>query len=76
MDDDCYFSAEIGEAKTLYLSPLTERRIRMSGQIIPDPSGYFLYEQCGAGELAQVEILAHLTSEEAAFRLSMLLGLS
>ena len=72
---DCYFSAKVGEDATLYLSPLTDRRISMSGQIIPDPSGYFLYEQRGTGEFAEVEILAHLTSEEAAFRLSELLSL-
>jgi hypothetical protein len=73
--DDCYFSAEIGNEKTLFVAPLTDRRINMSGQSIADPSGYFLYEQRGTGSSAEVEILAHLVSEEAAFRLSELLGL-
>lgn len=72
---DCYFSAEIGDQTTLYLSPLTERRISMSGETIPDPSGYFLYEQRGVGDFAELEILAHVTSEDAAFRLSKMLGL-
>ncbi len=72
---NCYFSADIGNQKTLYLSPLTERRIDMSGQSIADPSGYFLFEQRGTGDAAEVEILAHLLSEDAAFRLKDLLGL-
>lgn len=72
---DCYFSAEIGNQKTLYLAPLSDRRINMSGQSIADQSGYFLFEQRGTGDAAEVEILAHLLSEEAAFRLKDLLGL-
>jgi len=72
---DYYFSAQIGDEKTLCLAPLSDRRIDMSGQSISDPSGYFLYEQRGSGDMAEVEILAHLLSEDAAFRLRELLGL-
>ena len=67
--DEHYFSVRLGEERTLCLAPLTDRRIAMSGQEIPDPSGYFLFEQRGTDENARVEIIAQVLSEDAVFRL-------
>lgn len=64
-----YFSVNLGGQRTLCVAPLTDRRIAMSGEDITDVSGYFLFEQRGTGEAAEIEILAHAVSENAAFRL-------
>ena len=37
----------------------------MSGQVVLDPSGYFLSEQRGVGENLSVEIIAQVVSEDA-----------
>jgi hypothetical protein len=68
-----YFSREIDSDTTLCIAPITERRIELSGEKIDDASGYFLFETRGGGEPGEVEILARLTSEEAAFRLKEML---
>jgi hypothetical protein len=47
----------------------------MSGQDVPDSSGYFLFEKTGDGDLAEIEILAHAMSEDAAFRLKEMLNM-
>jgi hypothetical protein len=70
-----YFSAELDEQTTLCIAPITDKRIELSGEKIDDPSGYFLFETKGGSEPGQVEILARLTSEEAAFRLKQMLSL-
>jgi hypothetical protein len=62
-----YFSVNIDNDRTLCIAPLTERKIALSGQEVPDPSGYFLFEQRGSDDFASVEIIAQLMSEEAAF---------
>lgn len=67
--DYYYFSVDLDNGRTLCLSQLTNRRLVMSGQDIPDASGYFLYELHGKDESAPVEIIAQVMSEEAAFRL-------
>ncbi len=67
--DDYYFSAQIDEHSTLCLAPLTDRNIELSGEAVPDPSGYFLYEKRGSAEAGQVEIIAQVHSAEAAFKL-------
>ena len=67
--DDFYFSVNLDNERTLYLAPLTERRISMSGQELADTSGLFLFEQCGTGESARIEIIARIISEESVFRL-------
>jgi hypothetical protein len=64
-----YFSVRLDNRRTLCVAPLTDRRIAMSGQEIPDSSGYFLFEKRGSGDMAEIEILAQATSEDAAFRL-------
>jgi hypothetical protein len=63
---DFYFSVNIDNDRTLCVSALTDRKLAMSGQDIPDPSGYFLYETRRSGA---VEIIAQIVSEEAVFRL-------
>lgn len=74
--DEYYFSVSLGADRTLFLAPLTNRRIEMSGQDVPDPSGYFLFEQQGAGETASVEIIAQIVSEEAALKLRELFSMA
>ena len=64
-----YFSVNLDEGRTLCVAPLTDRRITMSGMEIADSGCYFLYERRGSGELADIEIIAHVVSEEAALRL-------
>lgn len=64
-----YFSVPLGDKHALCVAPLSDRRLAMSGQEVADPSGYFLYERRGSGELADVEIIARVVSEEAALRL-------
>jgi hypothetical protein len=70
-----YFSKKIDSTTTLCIAPLSDRRIELSGEQVDDPSGYFLYKTMGLAEPNEVEILARLTSEEAAFRLKELLSL-
>jgi hypothetical protein len=64
-----YFTVNLDNQCTLCLAPLTNRRIEESGQDIPDPSGYFLYEKRHQGATDEIEILAQVMSDEAAFRL-------
>ncbi len=67
--EDIYFSVNLQDGHTLCLAPLTDRRIAMSGQEIPDTGGYFLYEQKGRGEHADIEVIAHILSEDAVMRI-------
>jgi hypothetical protein len=71
-----YFSVNLDNHRTLCVAPLTDRRIAMSGQDVPDVSGYFLFEKRGDGEAVKIEILAHAMSEDAAFRLRDVLNMS
>jgi hypothetical protein len=70
-----YFSAIVDSDTTLCIAPLTEKRIALSGQEVPDSSGYFLYQTRGGAEPGEVEILARLESEEAALQLKEMLNL-
>ena len=67
--NEFYFSVNLDNERTLCLAPLTNRRIAMSGQEIDNPGGYFLYERSGSGDFANVEIIAHVVSEDAVYRL-------
>lgn len=73
---DYYFSAPLGNSRTLHIAPLTERRIEASGQEITDPSGYFLFETGAERNSNTVEIIAQVLSEDAAFRLRDVLGMT
>lgn len=68
--DDLYFSVNLGDERTLCLTPLTDRNLAMSGQEIENLSGYFLFEKCGTGEFATVEIIAQIVSADAVLRIS------
>jgi hypothetical protein len=70
-----YFSVNLDNQRTLCVAPLTERRIAMSGQVVPDSGGYFLFEKRGTGESAEIEIIAQALSEDAAFRLKDMLNM-
>lgn len=70
-----YFSVQVDSETTLCIAPLTDRRVELSGEQIEDRSGYFLYRTKGNDEPGEVEILARLTSEDAAFQLKQLLSL-
>jgi hypothetical protein len=67
--DGFYFSVNLDNERTLCLSPLTERRLSMATEQIQDSSGHFLYEKCGSGEDARIEVLAQVVSDEAIFML-------
>jgi hypothetical protein len=70
-----YFTTNIDNETTLYIAPLTNRRIALSGQEISDSSGYFLYETRKSNEPNEVRIIARVLSEEAAFQLSRILNM-
>lgn len=74
--DGYYFSMKIDEQRTLCLAPLSDRNIKLSGETIGDPSGYFLYEKTGSAENGAVEIIAQVHTEDAALRLRAILNLS
>ena len=71
-----YFSVSLdNNERTLCLAPLSDRYLSMSGQEISDPSGYFLFEKRGTGDLADIEIIAQALSEDAALRLRSMLNM-
>jgi len=71
-----YFSRQLDETRTLCVAPLSDRRIEASGQDVPNPSGYFLFETRGTDESAEVQIIAQVVSQEAALRLRDLLKMA
>lgn len=73
--DEYYFSVTLDNERTLCLAPLSDRYLSMSGQEISDPSGYFLFEKRGTGDLADIEIIAQALSEDAALRLRSMLNM-
>jgi hypothetical protein len=70
-----YFSAQIDGETTLCISPMTSRRLELSGEEIDDESGHFLYIVRGGAEPREVEILARLATDDAIFRLREMLHL-
>jgi hypothetical protein len=72
---ELYFSAKVDEDSVLCLSPLSEKKAEMVDEKIEDRSGYFLYELTSNDVMGEIEILARVTSDEAAVRLKNLLGL-
>ncbi len=67
--DNLYYTATIGNNRMLCLSQLTDRLISLSGQEIGDTSGYFLYERRTRGDIVDIEVIAHVLSDEGAGRL-------
>lgn len=74
--DQFYYTVAIGSNRTLCLSPLTDRLISLSGQEIGDTSGYFLYERRERGDIVDVEVIAHVLSDEAASRLRQVFNMT
>lgn len=70
-----YFSVNLDNDRTLCLAPLTNRKLALVVDDVPDPSGYFLFERRGSDETGRIEIIAHVHSEEAAFRLREMLNM-
>jgi len=70
-----YFSVNLEEGRTLFLAPLSDRVLSSLPEEVPDPSGYFLFERRGSGDAAEVEIIARVSSDEAALKLSGMMGM-
>lgn len=68
---ELYFSTNVGNDVQLCLSPLTDSRAASVG--LEGASGYFLYEKSSSD--SSVEIIARVDSEDAAFKLSRMLGM-
>jgi hypothetical protein len=71
---ELYFSTNVSNDVTLCISPLTDERASAAGLEV-DTTGYFLYERSQSGGANDVSVLAQIHSEEAAFRLSRMLGM-
>lgn len=71
-----YFSANIESGRSLYLSVLSDKMLALLADECLDPSCYYLYEVSEANGIGSVEIIACIHSEEAAVRLSGMVGLS
>ncbi len=69
-----YYSRSIDNDTRLQLSPLTSVQARIAGSDFEDAGGYFLY-QTRDSDPHGLEVLAQVSSDDAAFRLSRLLGL-
>ncbi|MBP2230792.1 hypothetical protein J2847_004101 [Azospirillum agricola] len=70
-----YFSTNIDNDRVLCLSPLSNRKIELSGQELADTSGYFLYEQRGSDELQSIEIIAHVLTDDGVWKLREAFGM-
>lgn len=73
--DAFYFSADIEENATLCIAPLTKRVAEAVGQSWEQCGGYFLFRRM-KGSVENIEIIAHIESEQAAFELADRLKLS
>lgn len=71
---ELYFSTNLSNDVTLCISPLTDERASAAG-MDADATGFFLYERSQSGEANDFAVLAQIPSEEAAFRLSRMLGM-
>jgi hypothetical protein len=70
-----YFSTNLDNEITLCIAPLTNKRLAMSGQHIPDASGYFLFETNKSEYPNEVRVIAQILSEDDAFQLSRRLNM-
>jgi len=74
--EEYYFSANVDNETTLHIAPLTDEKIDLSGQVLNDRSGYFLYETRHSQQPTGVRIIAQVLSEDAALELSRILKLA
>lgn len=70
-----YFSVNLDDTRILCIAPLSDNLIAASGDDIADTSGYFLYEMRRIGDRRDIEIIAHVSSDDAAIRLSEMMGM-
>lgn len=73
--DEYYFSASIDNSTSLCLSPLSNRCAAAAGLDPNQAEGYFLYERTQTDGDAEISVIAHVVSNDAAFRLSKMLKL-
>ncbi len=71
-----YFSAKLDSERSLCLSVLSDRLLELISDEDIDPSGYYLYETSGTGCVKSIEILARVPTDDAACRLSAMMGLT
>ncbi|MCJ2098628.1 hypothetical protein [Methylobacterium sp. E-046] len=72
--DALYLSTDSRDDTRLCIAPLTRQLILSTGEDAADAAGYFLFERQG-DDPHDVQILARVTSEEAALKLGRLLNL-
>lgn len=70
-----YFDAQIERNRTLCLAPLTDRELATAEVSVEDAYGYYLYERIRRGNQEELEIIAHVPTDEAADRLRILLSM-
>lgn len=69
-----YYSRKLSNDATLKLAPISSLESEMAGLEAQDTSGYFL-TRTQVSDPSYVEVIAQVHSDEAAFQLSLLLGL-
>lgn len=72
--EELYFSTNVGNDRTLCISPLTDA-LALAAGFPADQLGYFLYEKSHSEASENIAIIARLHSEEAVFRLRQMLGM-
>lgn len=69
-----YYSGKTGNDEKLTLAPLSDMQAMAVGPEYEGAAGYFLYRTFHS-DPQKIEVLAHVDSDEAAFQVSLLLGL-
>ncbi len=74
---DFYFSVSISNDRMLCISPLSDQEAEDAGDAVgDDPLGYFLYERNLSDKSCPPLVIAKVVSEDAAFTLGRILGMS
>ncbi|MBL4665004.1 MAG: hypothetical protein JKY23_03485 [Nitrospinaceae bacterium] len=73
---DYFLSGEVEIGSQLYIAPLTSSVAAANNISTEDSVGYFLYQKHNGDGNGDISILAKVQTEEAAFELSRILGLS
>lgn len=71
-----YFSGQIDNDLAVFIAPLSDLDLQLSGEKVDDASGYFLYRRSYSEPDNPITVLARLHSEEAALEMSRMLRLS
>ena len=72
---ELYFSTNLSNDTMLCISTLTDRKAAAAGADLDSPLGYYLYETSCGEDTDRISIIAKVSSEDAAMRLRMLLGM-